>query len=453
MKIHAKHAFSGQTWLKNCRVTSVDGKIVKIEEGVTQDSADYSVDVLLPSLANLHSHSFQRAMAGMTEFRKAGKESFWTWRELMYRFLDHLTPEHFEAIAAMVFMEMQEAGYASVGEFHYVHHQPGGSPYAKLSELSDRVFAAARQTGIGLTHLPVLYTYGGVNQEPLMGGQLRFSNDVDRFLSLMEACKTNLPYLPDDAQVGIAPHSLRGTSPDDLAQVLQAAPQGPVHIHISEQLKEVADVEAKLGQRPVAWLLDNVDVDSRWCLIHATHMTEAETIAMAKSGAIAGLCPITEANLGDGPFNGPTYLKHNGAFGLGSDSNVRISLTEELRTLEYSQRLRDMGRNVLVAGEGSTGQTLYAGAALGGAQALGRDAGTIEVGKFADLVAIDRNHPALCALKDAQLLDGLCFVAPDDVVTDTWSAGRHVVQGGRHKDHDAIVTRYKSAISELLEAA
>ncbi len=452
MKIHANHVLSGQNWLKNCRITSVNGRIAEIQEGASIEPADYSVDVMLPSIGNLHSHTFQRAMAGMTEFRAAGKENFWTWRELMYRFLDHLTPEQFEAIAAMVFIEMQEAGYASVGEFHYVHHQLGGSPYAKLSELSDRVFAAASQTGIGLTHLPVLYTYGGVNQEPLEGGQVRFANDVDRFLLLMEACKTNLSDLPADAQLGVAPHSLRATSPADLRQLLQATPQGPLHIHISEQMKEVADVQAKLGQRPVAWLLDNIDVDKRWCLIHATHMTEAETIAMAKSGAVAGLCPITEANLGDGPFNGRTYLEHNGAFGVGSDSNVRISLTEELRTLEYSQRLRDMARNVLVVREGSVGKKLYTGAALGGAQATGRDAGTIEVGKLADLVAIDRNHPALCALNNDQLLDGLCFVAPDDIVTDTWSAGRHVVREGRHTERDVILTRYKSAISELLDS-
>lgn len=452
MKIYANHVLVGQSWLKRCCVTSDEGRISKIEEDASAATADCSVDVLLPSLANLHSHTFQRAMAGMTEFRTAGKESFWTWRELMYKFLDHLTPEQYEAIAAMVFMEMQEAGYASVGEFHYVHHQPGGSAYAKLSELGDRIFAAANETGIGLTHLPVLYTYGGVNQEPLEGGQLRFSNDVDRYLQLFDACKTTLPELPVDAQLGIAPHSLRGTSPVDLADVLQATPQGPVHIHISEQLKEVTDVAAKLGQRPVAWLLDNVDVNDRWCLIHATHMTEEETIAMAKSGAVAGLCPITEANLGDGPFNGPTYIEHQGAFGLGSDSNVRISLTEELRTLEYSQRLRDMARNVMVVGEGSVGQTLYAGAAQGGAQALSRDAGVIEVGKLADLVAIDRGHPSLCALGDNQLLDGLCFVAPDDVVTDTWSAGRHIVKGGRHNNRDAIVARYKTAISDLLDA-
>ena len=452
MQIHAKHILIRDRWAQNCRVTCNEGRIITLEEGVDASAADYAVDTLLPSLANLHSHTFQRAMAGMTEFRAAGKESFWTWRELMYRFLDHLTPEQFEAIAALVFMEMQEAGYASVGEFHYVHHQPGGAPYAALGELSSRVFAAAQQTGIGLTHLPVLYTYGGVNQEVLSGGQLRFSNDTDRFLTLVEHCKTGLADLPGDAQVGIAPHSLRATSPDDLQHVLAATPQGPVHIHISEQLKEVADVEAKLGQCPVAWLLDNFEVNDRWCLIHATHMTEAETIAMAKSGAVAGLCPVTEANLGDGPFNGPTYLAHGGAFGLGSDSNIRISLTEELRALEYSQRLRDMARNVMVVEEGSIGATLYQGAAIGGAQATGRDAGVIATGKLADLTAIDRSHPALCALRDDQLLDGLCFAASDAVVTDTWSAGRHMVRSGRHVARDAIISTYRTEIAKLLQA-
>lgn len=452
MRIHAKSALLDQVWGHNVRLTCTGGKITKIETDVAVEPADCPVNVLLPALSNLHSHSFQRAMAGMTEFRAAGRESFWTWRDLMYRFLGHLTPEQFEAISALVFMEMQEAGYAAVGEFHYVHHQPDGSPYGALSELSDRVFAAAGLTGIGLTHLPVLYSYGGVNQEALTGGQLRFSNKVDRFLNLVDACKNNLGQLPQDTQIGIAPHSLRAISPADLAHVLAATPDGPVHIHIAEQLKEVADVEDKLGQRPVDWLLSNVDVTDRWCLIHATHMTDAEMVAMAKSGAVAGLCPITEANLGDGAFNGPAYFEHNGAFGVGSDSNVRISLTEELRTLEYSQRLRDMARNILAPGEGSVGHTIYTGSAQGGAQALGRDAGVIAEGKLADLVAIDRSHPALCALRDDQLLDGLCFAAPDNVITDTWSAGRHMVKSGRHVSREQIIDTYRQAIGELLQS-
>ncbi len=452
MKIHANVAFLDTEWVKDVRVECVSGKISRITRDVAPEADDETVDALLPALGNLHSHSFQRAMAGMTEFRAAGRESFWTWRDLMYRFLDQLTPDHVEAIAALTFMEMQEAGYAAVGEFHYVHHQSGGTPYDALTELSDRIFAAAQSAGIGLTHLPVLYTYGGVQQEPLAGGQMRFANDVDQFLRLTEACKTNVTALPDDSRVGIAPHSLRATSPADLARVLAATKFGPVHIHIAEQRKEVRDVEAALGKRPVDWLMDNVEIDTRWCLIHATHMTEGETIKLAQSGAIAGLCPITEANLGDGLFNGPTYLSHGGGFGLGSDSNVRVSLTEELRTLEYGQRLRDMVRNVMVVDDGSVGQTLYTGAAQGGARALGRDAGVIAEGKLADLMALDRDHPSLCTLDLGQILDGLCFAAPDNVVTDTWSAGRHMVRSGRHVARERILAAYKAAVSDLLAA-
>lgn len=452
MTVHAKTAFVAGKWLKNVRVTCAESMIRDVAQGSSPLSGDICVDVLMPSLGNLHSHTFQRAMAGMTEFRAAGQENFWTWRELMYRFLGHLTPEQIQAIAAMAFLEMQEAGFASVTEFHYVHHRPDGMAYERLAELSERIFAAANESGIGLTHLPVLYTYAGVNKEALAGGQLRFSNDVDRYLRLVDDCRAAVKDLHDDTRIGIAPHSLRATSPSDLSQLLTAVPNGPIHIHISEQLKEVADVRAKLGLRPVEWLLDNADVDKRWCLIHATHMTEEETIAMARSGAVAGLCPITEANLGDGIFNGPTYLNHDGKFGVGSDSNIRISLTEELRMLEYSQRLRDKERNVMVVGEGSVGETLYTGAAEGGAQASARNTGTIAPGKLADLVAIDRTHPTLCALKDEQLLDGLCFAAPDMVVTDTWSAGRHMVQSGRHIARDAIIGRYRTAVGQLLQA-
>lgn len=448
MQIHAKTALLGSDWVQDVRVETDQGRINRLQRQSKAMPGDTQVDVLLPALGNLHSHAFQRAMAGMTETRMAGRESFWTWRTLMYRFLDQLTPKQIQAIAALVYMEMQEAGYASVGEFHYVHHKPGGAANDCVSELSQRIFAAASQTGIGLTHLPVLYTYGGVSQEPLSGGQLRFGNTVDQFLRLVDDCRSVLPDL--DSILGIAPHSLRATSPANLAEVLQAVPQGPVHIHIAEQQKEVADVEAALGQRPVAWLLDNADVNARWCLIHATHMTDAETRALAKSGAVAGLCPITEANLGDGIFNGATYIAEGGQFGVGSDSNIRISLPEELRTLEYSQRLRDHERAVLVKDEGSVGHALYTGAARGGARALGRDAGEIAEGRLADLVAIDRSHPTLCALTDDQLLDGLCFAAPDGLVTDLWSAGRHVVKQGRHIARDQIIAAYRSAIAGLL---
>lgn len=413
---------------------------------------DMTVDTLLPALSNLHSHSFQRAMAGMTEFRAAGRDSFWTWRELMYRFVNRITPEQMKAIASLVFMEMQEAGYAAVGEFHYVHHQKGGTPYADLAELSNQIYAAANATGIGLTHLPVLYTYGGAREVALSESQLRFGNRVDQFMQLLERAHNGMKHLPPDARLGIAPHSLRATSPADLKVVLAQHTTGPIHIHIAEQPKEVQDIQAWLGARPVEWLLNCADVNSDWCLIHATHMTDDETKRMAESGAVAGLCPITESNLGDGPFNGPAYLKAGGAFGIGSDSNVNISVTEELRTLEYSQRLRDMERNVLVVGEGSVGQTLYSGAACGGAQALGRNAGEVKVGKLADLVAIDSTAAALCALKSEQLLDGLVFAAKDNVITDVWSAGRHTVKSGQHIARESIVKNYRMAIVELVFA-
>ncbi|MEP5729911.1 MAG: formimidoylglutamate deiminase [Sulfitobacter sp.] len=448
--IFAKQAMLSTGWASGVRLTVTLGEITKIETGQQSGPEDVVTDTLLPALGNLHSHSFQRAMAGMTEYRMAGRDSFWTWRDLMYRFTAHLSAEQVEAIAAFVFLEMQEAGYASVGEFHYLHHQPDGTPYDDLGELSSRIAAAADATGIGLTHLPVLYSYGGAGQVPLEAGQARFGNSVDRFNELVGKAESAVSALSNDCRVGIAAHSLRATAPDDLKASLAARSSGPIHIHVAEQPKEVSDIQAWLGARPVEWLLANTDANDDWCLIHATHMTDSETINMAKSGVVAGLCPVTEANLGDGPFNGPTYLQQGGAFGVGSDSNVLISLTEELRTLEYSQRLRDIARNVMVVGEGSVGETLYSGAARGGAQALGRQAGEISVGKLADLVAIDSSSPALCALRQGQILDGLVFAAKDTVVTDVWSAGRHTVQSGRHVKRDEITAAYQSAMHNLM---
>lgn len=448
--IFARRALLPSGWADDVRVTSESGRITAVQAGGAAQAGDARVDVLLPALANLHSHAFQRAMAGRTEVRAKGRESFWTWREIMYRFLDRLTPDQMQAIAAMVYVEMQEAGFASVGEFHYVHHQPGGVPYDELGEMSARVMAAAGETGIGLTHLPVLYSYGGAGKVALAGGQLRFGNDIERFARLLEASRELALGLAADTVVGIAPHSLRATCPEDLAAVLPLAAGGPVHIHMAEQPKEVEDISAWLGARPVEWLLANAPVDGRWCPIHATHMTAAETEGLARSGAVAGLCPITEANLGDGPFNGPGWIAAGGAFGVGSDSNVRISMVEELRTLEYSQRLRDLSRNVLVPGEGSVGAFLYKGAAEGGARALGRDAGAIAAGRLADLVAVDGDHPALCGLSGDQLLDGLVFAAPDGVVTDLWSAGRHQVRAGRHLARDGVVAGYRAAVASLL---
>jgi formiminoglutamate deiminase len=447
--IFAEQACLPDGWVSNVRLTLRDGALETISPDAVPFPGDVCVKTLLPALSNLHSHSFQRAMAGMTEHRAAGQDSFWTWRELMYRFTARLSPEQVRAIAAQTFMEMQEAGFAAVGEFHYLHHQPGGAPYDDPAEMTGRIYAAAEDTGIGLTHLPVFYAYGGAGKLPLSAGQLRFGSTADRYAGLLDAARSAARRLPSDTRVGIAPHSLRATSPDDLAAILPLAKGNPIHIHIAEQPQEVADITSWLGARPVDWLLDHADLGPDWCPVHATHMTPGETRRLAETGAAVGLCPITEANLGDGPFDGPGWRSAGGRFGVGSDSNVRISMVEELRTLEYSQRLRDLSRNVMVDA-GSTGSALYMAAARGGAQALGRNAGQIAPGCLADLTAIDHTHPALCALNRTQLIDGLVFAAPDSAVTDVWSAGRHMVREGRHIHRDRIVAGWRNAVATLM---
>lgn len=449
--IFARRALLADGWARDVRLTLSAGRIAEIGCGARPLPGDSHVDTLLPALANLHSHSFQRAMAGMTERRAAGRDSFWSWRALMYRFVGRLTPAQIGDIAALAFMEMLEAGYAAVGEFHYLHHQPDGTPYDDPAELSARIIAAARETGIGLTHLPVLYSYGGAGRQALAEGQRRFGNDPAGFARLVEGARAHLAELPQDARLGIAPHSLRATAPEELNEVMAAhRGGGPVHLHIAEQPREVAEIEGWLGARPVAWALDNLPLGADWCAIHATHMTPSETAGLARSGVVAGLCPITEANLGDGPFDGPGWLAAGGAFGVGTDSNVRIALGGELRMLEYSQRLRDLSRNVMAAEARSVGETLYCGAAMGGARALARDAGEIAPGRLADLVAIDSDDPALCALEEGQLLDGLVFSAGPGVVTDVWSAGRHLVSGGRHHRREAIIERWRRTVAGLL---
>ncbi|MDZ7839935.1 MAG: formimidoylglutamate deiminase [Gammaproteobacteria bacterium] len=452
-RLFAKQALLPGGWARDVRVTlSAEGRIGAVEVDAAQGSDDVDLGdrVLLPAPGNLHSHAFQRAMAGMTEHRSSGRDSFWTWRELMYRFVRQLTPEQIEAIAALVYMEMLESGYAAVGEFHYIHHRPSGQPYERLTETTQRVFAAAAETGIGLTHLPVLYSYGGAGEQALKVGQIRFANDLDGYSTLVqEARSVARAELPVDARVGIAPHSLRATSPQQFKGLLRAFRGGPVHIHIAEQPAEVEEVVAWLGDRPVAWLLNRFEVDAHWCLVHATQMTGEETAALARSGAVAGLCPITESNLGDGIFNGPGFTGAGGSFGIGSDSNVRISLSEELRVLEYSQRLRDRARNVLLDGEGSVGGSLYRHVLAGGARALGRESGAIRTGLFADLVALDGEDIAFHGADGDGLLDAWIFAADDRVVTDVWSAGRHCVEDGRHKHHDAIVARYRRATRSL----
>ena len=433
-------------WAERVRVTVSDGRISAVAEGVEPQARDHRGQVALPGLPNLHSHAFQRAMAGLTEVRGPLGDSFWTWRDLMYRFVDRLDPEMVEAVAAMAFVEMLESGFTRVGEFHYLHHAPDGRPYADPAEIVTRIAAAAFDTGIGLTLLPVFYAHSSFGGAPPQESQRRFLNDVDSYFRLLEASRAAVVGLFDPV-VGAAPHSLRAVTRTELQAVMTAT--GPVHIHIAEQAKEVEDCLAWSGARPVEWLLDNAPVDARWCLVHATHMTRDETHRLAASGAVAGLCPITEANLGDGLFPAETFLAAGGVFGVGSDSNVRIDAPEELRLLEYGQRLHSRARNVMAAATGrSTGAVLYRSALAGGARALGAPA-ALEADAPADIVVLDGCHPDLAGRSCDALLDSLVFAGGSRLVKEVWRAGVRVVEDGRHRHRERIVARYRSTMDRL----
>jgi len=450
--IWAREALTAQGWQRGVAVTlGDDGRIAAVEAGVAPRGE--RADILLPAPANVHSHAFQRAMAGMTEARgPAGKDSFWTWRQLMFRFLDRLTPDHVEAIAAFVQMQMLEAGFATNVEFHYLHHRPGGQPYDDIAEMSARIAAAAAATGIGLTLLPVHYRFGGCDRRPLGPGQVRFGTDPESFARLHEGARAALKALPGDTRLGVAPHSLRAVAPEDLGGVVDLAGDGPVHMHLAEQVAEVEEVAAARGARPVEWLLANAGIDGRWCLIHCTQMRPLETRALARSGAVAGLCPITESSLGDGIFDGVRWLGAGGRIAIGSDSNIRVSLSEELRTLEYSQRLRDRCRAALATPGHSTGRRLFEAAVAGGARAAGRGAGTIAPGNWADLLTLDGNAVDLAGRTGDAILDAFIFAGDDRMVSGVWSAGRAMVRAGRHLRHDAIRERYLRAVADLGDA-
>ncbi len=451
-EIWAETALLATGWAENVRVTvAADGTIAEVET----DSAPggFRTGVLLPAPVNAHSHGFQRAMAGLTERRGPdASDSFWTWRQLMYRFLDRLTPDHVQAIQAFVQMEMLEAGFACNVEFHYLHHRPDGDPYDDLAEMATRIGAAASATGIGLTLLPVHYQHGGCDGRPLGDGQRRFGNDFERFERLVEGAAAVVDALPPDCGLGIAPHSLRAVAVDDLPRLKALAGGRPFHMHLAEQIPEVEEVEAAYGARPVEWVLDHVEVDGACCFIHCTQMQSHETEALAKSGAIAGLCPITESSLGDGIFDGVRFLGAGGRIAIGSDSNIRIALAEELRTLDYSQRLRDHSRAALATAEHSTGRRLFEAVCAGGAVAAGRHCGSIAVGRLADLVALDADAIDLEGRSGDAVLDSYLFAGDDGLVTDVWSAGRHLVTDGRHGEREAITAAYRRTIRDLGDA-
>ncbi len=448
--IWGEAALLPEGWARGVRIeVSAEGRIGTVTVGAAPEGERRAV--LLPAPANVHSHAFQRAMAGLTERRGTQPDSFWTWRQLMFRFLDRLDPGQVEAIAAFVQMEMLEAGFSTNVEFHYLHHQPGGRPYARLAEMAERIAAAAATSGIGLTLLPVHYQYGGLDRRPLSPGQVRFHTDPALYLQLLAESGAALRHLPPDTDLGAAPHSLRAVSEDGLREVM-AEGVGPIHMHLAETVAEVEEVRAATGARPVEWLLDHVGVDEAWCLIHCTQMEPQETLRLATTGAVAGLCPLTEASLGDGIFDGVRWLGAGGRVGIGSDSNIRINLAEELRQLETTQRLRDHSRAALATVELSTGRRLWEAACRGGAQAAGRAAGAIAPGLWADLVALDAGHVDLEGLQGDTLVDAFVACGDSRMVTDVWAAGRHRVRDGRHVERERIERAYRAAVRELRDA-
>jgi formimidoylglutamate deiminase len=406
---------------------------------------------VLPGMPNLHSHAFQRAMAGLAERKGKADDSFWSWREAMYGFAATIGPEQLQAIAAQLYVEMLKAGYTRVCEFHYLHQQPDGAPYAEPAAMSLALIEAAREAGIGLTLLPVLYMSGGFDGRALGERQRRFGHDVDGYLRLLETLQAQVG---DDLRVGIALHSLRAVPEQAMREVLASplASAGPVHIHIAEQIGEVQDCLARRGARPVEWLFDHADVDARWCLVHATHLTDAETAQIAASGAVVGLCPTTEANLGDGLFPLPAYLDAGGILGIGSDSHISVSPVEELRWLEYGQRLQTRHRNIAARHPGdSVGETLWRATLRGGTQASGLPAGELRGGARADLIVLDDASPLLAARDERSVLDSFLFAGNTPLVRDVMCGGRWVVRDFHHHNEERIAARYRQAVTGLAQ--
>ncbi|WP_300302266.1 formimidoylglutamate deiminase [Ferrovibrio sp.] len=452
-----RHALLPDGWHDDVLV-AVDaaGLIVSVTPAQSVVDATLLNGPVLPGLANLHSHAFQRAMAGLAERSGPAADSFWTWRETMYRFAAKLTPADIEAIASQLYAEMLEAGFTAVAEFHYVHHQADGTPYDDPAELSWRVLAAAEASGIGLTHLPVLYRHGGFGNREPQTRQRRFLHDSDAYARLLQKLEPALRNR-SDRRLGIAPHSLRAVSPEMLRAALAALDDidaaAPVHIHIAEQIAEVDESLAWSGRRPVDWLLDQGMVNERWCLVHATHLTPGETLRLAQSGAVAGLCPTTEANLGDGLFPAVDYMAAGGRIGIGSDSHISVDAAEDLRLLEYGQRLIRRSRNLLASGpERSTGRRLFDACAAGGAQAVGQPMGAIAVGRRADFLLLDAEAPTLAARNGDAVLDSWIFAGQRRaMLREVWVGGQRVVEQGRHIRAGEFAARYRQCLRRLIE--
>ncbi|WLH13157.1 formimidoylglutamate deiminase [Pseudomonas hefeiensis] len=448
----AERALLPNGWADDVRF-EVDacGVLTHIQANSQADGAERLGGPLLPGMPNLHSHAFQRAMAGLAEVAGNPNDSFWTWRDLMYRLVGKISPDQLGIIARQLYIEMLKAGYTSVAEFHYVHHDTDGTPYADPAELALRISQAASAAGIGLTLLPVLYSHAGFGGQAPNDGQRRFINSTENYLKLQSRLQPILAGQPAQA-LGLCFHSLRAVTPGQIQEVLAASDRHcPVHIHIAEQQKEVDDCLSWSGARPLQWLYENTEVDQRWCLVHATHANAHEVSLMARSQAIAGLCLTTEANLGDGIFPAVDFLAQGGRLGIGSDSHVSLSVVEELRWLEYGQRLRDQRRNRLYrADQPMVGRTLFDAALEGGAQALGQAIGALEVGKRADWLVLDGNDPYLATAKGDGILNRWLFAGGDRQVRDVMVGGQWVVRDGSHAEEEQSARAFTQVLRELL---
>ena len=446
--LFAPHALLPDGWARDVLLTwDNSGALTTVRAGAQPTpGAAVAAGPLIPGLPNLHSHAFQRAFAGLSEYRGAAEDSFWTWRDLMYRFARSISPDQLEDIATHLYIEMLQAGYTAVCEFHYLHHDPAGQRYADPAEMSLRLVNAARRAGIGITLLPVLYQDAGFGGQPARADQRRFTNNVESLLDIAARIRAT------GTRVGVAPHSLRAVGPQALRELVDGIETtAPIHIHIAEQLHEVRECSAWSGQRPVEWLLANSAVDARWCLVHATHVTPAERAALAASGAVAGLCPTTEANLGDGLFDAAPYLAEGGAWGIGSDSHASVDVAEELRLLEYGQRLTLQRRNVLAPAAGAqVADALWLAASRGGAQASGRAIAGIAVGQQADLVVLD-DRDALAGMAPARMLASHVFANHGRrAVREVRVAGVLHVRDGEHALGRLACERFVAARSALL---
>ena len=451
MKIFAERILLADGWAKQQTLTIEQGVIKAIEAG--EQSGAEKVGTVIPGMVNCHSHAFQRAFAGFSEQGSEGQDSFWTWRKIMYKFLGQLTAKNAQTIATQLYIEMLKMGYTRVAEFHYLHHDIDGNPYDELATMASAIFNAAKSAGIGLTLLPVLYRFSGFGKQAATAGQKRFINNSDQFNQLVSDC-FNLSEIYDNTNVGIAPHSLRAV---DLASLTCAVEhvrsldeKAPIHIHIAEQQKEVDDCLAHYGKRPVQWLLDNVQMDKYWCLIHATHIDEQERQGVISSQAIAGICPTTEANLGDGIFPTTEFLAEKGTFAIGSDSHISVNPVEELRWLEYAQRLIKQQRAILANEQQmSVGQNLWQQAALGGAQSTNSNTGELAVNKQADLLVLDDDKLALFAHDEKHLLDSVMFASQSNVVKDVMVNGIWVVQAGAHQQEQTAQLAFAEMLAKL----